>query len=434
MKWSELTLKERKQIYDSVRADNPNASYFDIKHQFDSIPEYEDGGKKKLPSNTVLPPEYTAGTPEYFERQRKISGRADLVQPEAYLTPAGYIKDAVNFVEDLGNGNYSGAALDAALNLIPWGVGKGIKRLKSKVGRALEGTEGYTSQSYADPFTPTRTKKLTKRQLKEQQYEAEFNEYKPRQINANKYEKEISKSIDDAIFPDKDTKKLIEEVDKTYGTNYKNAYNRIAYQDMTNRGKYVKWAPLQGKYGTVYTDKVMNDVMPTSVEDYMISLDLDRYIPGTANHELGHIADGIAGANKYYDIDSGNDYITNSYLRYLTDPSNAMSEGKLRKLGLNDAAKHRDYLLNPTEAKSHMLTLKRALKDSGEIYNWSSTIDEDMLLRYFQKSDRNSMIKNQYDLYNNKQSYIDRLNKLVPMEILMPIGGTGLIINESKKE
>ena len=43
MKWSDLTLKERKQIYDAVRAENPNASYFDIKSQFDSIPGYEDG-------------------------------------------------------------------------------------------------------------------------------------------------------------------------------------------------------------------------------------------------------------------------------------------------------------------------------------------------------------------------------------------------------
>lgn len=49
MKWSDLTLKERKQIYDAVRAENPNASYFDIKSQFDLIPEYEDGGKKIMP-------------------------------------------------------------------------------------------------------------------------------------------------------------------------------------------------------------------------------------------------------------------------------------------------------------------------------------------------------------------------------------------------
>lgn len=51
MKWSELTWKERKQIYDTVRADNPNASYLDIKQQFDNIPEYENGkeGNPKLP-------------------------------------------------------------------------------------------------------------------------------------------------------------------------------------------------------------------------------------------------------------------------------------------------------------------------------------------------------------------------------------------------
>lgn len=37
MKWKDLSLKERKQIYDSVRANNPDATYFDIKEQFDSI-------------------------------------------------------------------------------------------------------------------------------------------------------------------------------------------------------------------------------------------------------------------------------------------------------------------------------------------------------------------------------------------------------------
>lgn len=41
MKWKDLSLKERKQIYDSVRANNPDATYFDIKEQFDSIPTYE---------------------------------------------------------------------------------------------------------------------------------------------------------------------------------------------------------------------------------------------------------------------------------------------------------------------------------------------------------------------------------------------------------
>lgn len=136
MKWKDLSLKERKQIYDSVRVNNPDATYFDIKEQFDSIPTYEDG-KGKTINKADLPPEYRTGTPEYFERQRKISGAVNTVQPEAYITPAGYIKDAVNFIEDLGKGDYTGAAIDAALNLIPWGVGKTIKKIKKKVGRAI---------------------------------------------------------------------------------------------------------------------------------------------------------------------------------------------------------------------------------------------------------------------------------------------------------
>lgn len=43
MKWKDLSLKERKQIYDSVRVNNPGATYLDIKEQFDSIPTYEEG-------------------------------------------------------------------------------------------------------------------------------------------------------------------------------------------------------------------------------------------------------------------------------------------------------------------------------------------------------------------------------------------------------
>lgn len=67
MKWKDLSLKERKQIYDSVRVNNPGATYFDIKQQFDSIPAYQDG-KGKTINKADLPPEYRTGTPEYFER------------------------------------------------------------------------------------------------------------------------------------------------------------------------------------------------------------------------------------------------------------------------------------------------------------------------------------------------------------------------------
>lgn len=208
--WKDLSLKERKQIYDSVRVNNPGATYFDIKEQFDSIPAYEDGGKsfvQRLKSPTrqtipnwedqyrvlpweksvsthklsvwdnangggiivpyvdlpkfedalwytenykryyprfedggknknvpVLPKELglTPGTPEYFERQKRISGSVNVVQPEVDITPASYIKDAINFIEDLCKGDYAGAVMDVAPNLIPWKVGKSIKKLKSK--------------------------------------------------------------------------------------------------------------------------------------------------------------------------------------------------------------------------------------------------------------------------------------------------------------
>lgn len=240
MKWKDLSLKERKQIYDSVRVNNPGATYFDIKQQFDSIPAYQDG-KGKTINKADLPPEYRTGTPEYFERQRKISG-------------------AVNM------------------------------------------------------------------------------------------------------------------------------------------------------------------------------LDNNIYMPGTANHELGHVADGLAGSRKIQDFDSGKEYITNTYLNYLANSNNTYSSAELRKMGLFDAAGSRSYLLNPTEAKSHMLTLKRSLKDSGKITNWSTPVDENMILEYMRNPTSNKMVKNQYDLYRNKNEYIDRLNKLIPMEILMPLGGAGFVGHELNKE
>ena len=43
MKWNDLTLKERKRIYDSVKSNNPNITYLELKEQFDNIPAYEDG-------------------------------------------------------------------------------------------------------------------------------------------------------------------------------------------------------------------------------------------------------------------------------------------------------------------------------------------------------------------------------------------------------
>lgn len=409
---------------------NTISSGFDF-DDLTKVPAYQDG-KGKTINKADLPPEYRTGTPEYFERQRKISGAVNTVQPEAYITPAGYIKDAVNFIEDLGKGDYAGAAIDAALNLIPWGVGKGIKKLKSKVGRIIEGTEvdGVSVHSFA----PTQTKKKTRKKT-EEDYDSEFSEVLRKDRNSKKYQQEISRTIEQAIFPDERTRELVENVDKTYGTNYKRAYSNIAYKDMTKRGSYVKWGDTdKDGYGQINIKNIKDNVLPTDINDYNIILDNNIYMPGTANHELGHVADGLAGSRKIQDFDSGKEYITNTYLNYLANSNNTYSSAELRKMGLFDAAGSRSYLLNPTEAKSHMLTLKRSLKDSGKITNWSTPVDEKMILEYMRNPTSNKMVKNQYDLYRNKNEYIDRLNKLIPMEILMPLGGAGFVDNELNKE
>lgn len=365
---------------------NTISSGFDF-DDLTKVPAYQDG-KGKTINKADLPPEYRTGTPEYFERQRKISGAVNTVQPEAYITPAGYIKDAVNFIEDLGKGDYAGAAMDAVL------------------------------------------KKKT-----EEDYDSEFSEVLRKDRNSKKYQQEISRTIEQAIFPDERTRELVENVDKTYGTNYKRAYSNIAYKDMTKRGSYVKWGDTdKDGYGQINIKNIKDNILPTDINDYSVILDNNIYMPGTANHELGHVADGLAGSRKIQDFDSGKEYITNTYLNYLANSNNTYSSAELRKMGLFDAAGSRSYLLNPTEAKSHMLTLKRSLKDSGKITNWSTPVDENMILEYMRNPTSNKMVKNQYDLYRNKNEYIDRLNKLIPMEILMPLGGAGFVGHELNKE
>lgn len=123
-----------------------------------------------------------------------------------------------------------------------------------------------------------------------------------------------------------------------------------------------------------------------------------------------------------------------NFVQRLKSPTRQTIPNWADQLGLFDAAGSRTYLLNPTEAKSHMLTLKRSLKDSGKITNWSTPVDEKMILEYMRNPTSNKMVKNQYDLYRNKNEYIDRLNKLIPMEILMPLGGAGFAGYELNKE
>lgn len=377
MKWSDLTLKERKQIYDAVRAENPNASYFDIKSQFDLIPEYEDGGKKIMPPKELG---LTPGTPEYYKRQQQISGKAELVQPEAYVTPAGYIKDAITTAEELEKGNYGNAAVSTLMNVIPWGVGKGLRKIKSRVSNTLN-TPIEIHSSMVDEYPSIlaekarrKTSKNKKKVKEESDYDSEFSEVIRRDRNIKKYEKEINKTIEDAILPDKKTYELVKGIDTAYGTDYLDAYKRIAARDMTNRGKYIKYAELPGnKNAKISRVRDVQDYGPV-VDDYVITIDPLQYLPGTANHELGHLADQLAS-------DANNRYLT-----YLLDEGNIMGPGELRNKGININPNMQAYLLDP--------------RNTGVVNNAN---------------------KLQYNMYRNKSRFVDRINNLTPMEFITPL-------------
>lgn len=536
MKWSDLTLKERKQIYDAVRAENPNASYFDIKSQFDSIPEYEDGvssinlneqwrkpvgggmprwekanedfkkllsglnktigtaltgaslattgiwnaarllnigkgsnwrlaaaknaltgskaglaadignfieeptvtngvqvglskvGSKDLTTTSnkiintistgfdfddltkvptyedggkkIMPPKelgLTPGTPEYYKRQQQISGKAELVQPEAYVTPVGYIKDAITTAEELEKGNYGNAAVSNTLN----------------TPIEIHSSMFDEYPSILAEKARSKTSKNKKKVKEESDYDSEFSEVIRRDRNIKKYEKEINKTIEDAVLPDKKTYELVKGIDTAYGTDYLDAYKRIAARDMTNRGKYIKYAELPGnKNAKISRVRDVQDYGPV-VDDYVITIDPLQYLPGTANHELGHLADQLAS-------DANNRYLT-----YLLDEGNIMGPGELRNKGININPNMQAYLLDPSESKSHMLHLKRALVNEGKIHDWSSKVNQNTIEDFLFDPRNTGVVNNanklQYNMYRNKSRFVDRINNLTPMEFITPL-------------
>lgn len=381
-----------------------------------NIPAYEDGGKKIVPPKELG---LTPGTPEYYKRQQQISGKAELVQPEAYITPAGYIKDAITTAEELEKGNYGNAAVSTLMNVIPWGVGKGLRKIKSRVSNILN-TPIEIHSSMVDEYPSIlaekarrKTSKNKKKVKEESDYDSEFSEVIRRDRNIKKYEKEINKTIEDAILPDKKTYELVKGIDTAYGTDYLDAYKRIAARDMTGRGKYIKYAELPGnKNAKISRVRDVQDYGPV-VDDYVITIDPLQYLPGTANHELGHLADQLAS-------DANNRYLT-----YLLDEGNIMGPGELRSKGINVGSDMQSYLLDPSESKSHMLHLKRALVNEGKIHDWSSKVNQNTIEDFLFDPRNTGVVNNanklQYNMYRNKSRFVDRINNLTPMEFITPL-------------
>lgn len=347
MKWLDLSFKEKKQIYDRVKAQNPDTTYLDIKHQFDSIPEYEDGKDNSVAAVYSLP-EVTVYPQNKF---------GDIARTQGYETAKNWqtVRNAPKFANI--------KSPDAPIHL-----GRSSKPLGGELNPTVYDVVGTDLNLYKTESN--RVKGLLQSNLEALKYDGIQT---PSQIT---------------VFPG------------SVGSMGDNIYGKA---NMKN---------------------IQDGFTSSNVDDYSIVLDPSTYMPGTANHELGHMADGIAGSIKY-EAEPGVDYITNPYLRYLADPDNTYTTKELRDAGFHSAARNKRYLLNPTESKSHMLTLKRALKDSNKISKWSDPVDENMILDYFRSGRANGAVRNQYDLYIDKQRYIDRLNRLVPMEWLLPTIGLG---------
>ena len=307
------------------------------------IPAYEDGGKKIVPPKELG---LTPGTPEYYKRQQQISGKANSIQPEVYVTSAGYIKDAIDFGEDVYQGNYGQAMIDVALNALPWGSSKIAKRAKR-----------YLSRIGNSEVTVLNSKSSKSKVKTEADYDSEFSEVIRRERNIKKYNDEISRSIGKNIDP---------------------------------------------------------NIGPT-IGNYQIQLDPQQYVPGTGSHELSHVVDQLAG-----------DVIKNRYLNFLADSDNIMSVPELEKKGIRIPPKIQFYLSDPQEAKAHMIQLKHATLNSGKINNWSQKVTqqelEDFLFDPLNTQLTGSMNKLQYKMYRNKSRFLDRFNRVNPLAIGAPIG------------
>lgn len=323
MKWKDLSLKERKQIYDSVRVNNPGATYFDIKEQFDSIPAYEDGGKS-------IVDEVNKSDANFVQRLKSPTRQTIPNWEDQYRVLPWEKSVSTHKLSVWDNANGGGII---------------VPDVQEVNGKLIDFTR-----------PPYNNRAAVENALKTGDY-----------VDLPKFE--------DALW---------------YTENYKRYYPR-------------------------FEDGGKNKNVPVLPKELGLT-------PGTPEY-----------LERQKRI-CGKEYITNTYLNYLANSNNTYSSAELRKMGLFDAAGSRSYLLNPTEAKSHMLTLKRSLKDSGKITNWSTPVDENMILEYMRNPTSNKMVKNQYDLYRNKNEYIDRLNKLIPMEILMPLGGAGFVGHELNKE
>lgn len=168
----------------------------------------------------------------------------------------------------------------------------------------------------------------------------------------------------DFLMPNTGSVEMLERIDNAYGTNYKKAASAIAFQDMANRGKYVKHQQMYDSAGNPIYGSTTGKVDQPTIEDMTISLNPDYYLEGTANHEISHLADALV--NRVHNADA-----TNNYMEYLLDRDNIMSYNEIRQSLMDVNPNTYRYLTTPSENKAHMIQLKRGMQKEGLINNWT---------------------------------------------------------------
>lgn len=377
MKWSELTLKERKQIYDAVRAENPNANYFDIKAQFDSIPEYEDGKDGESNYKTHTPEENSwvarrtvelglEGKPVSQDSLYTIVDRARVQNkpgthdPKWYEPRPGTKEQAQQVLSGLNKTVGTAATAASLLTMGGWNLlrflnaGKGtpyrLWAAKNASAGAKAGAAADVMQFAEDP------------------------------------------TIDNAL-----------EVGLSLYP--------LGAEGYINPGTKVT--------GLLESTADIKDLVPAYEDGGK------KVVPPK---ELGHLADQLAA-------DANNRYLT-----YLLDEGNIMGPGELRSKGINVKPDMQAYLLDPSESKSHMLHLKRALINEGKIHDWSSKVDQNTIENFLFDPRNTGVVNNanklQYNMYRNKSRFVDRMNNLTPMEFISPLllPVSGYQLNKQKDE
>lgn len=465
MKWKDLSIKDKKQLYDSIRINNPKASYFDIRRMYDEVPAYEDGGKKVLPNGKELPPEYTAGTPEYYQRQAKISGRAEPVQPESYLTPAGYVKDAISFVENVSEGNYKGAALDAALNVIPWGVGKGLKRFAkgfSKTSGATREVKSPGTKNYESILTLADHETIgAKDDMSYIPTVEGFSKIHTDRVK-NLYQRDLNRVMWDVYGPDNYALKQTKRIDKEFGTNYAGTYQKLFKLDESQATPYYGYVPVgkgnsinmfdvydfnnSGKHGYVrhsprgetLLNRAIEDGVAPTFDEHSFKMAFNSGLPydkDVAIHELGHVVDatennGLINFDKYV-TEGVEEHLTNPYLNYLADPGNRKSLDEIKKEGTYINKQAYDYFSDPSEVKSHMLAIRRRLLDDKVIQTLMQPISKEMIDNNIMKLG-NPNFYGFYKMYKDPNRFVERMNKLIPASVVPAVVGSK-VVNEDKK-